>query len=102
MLDALSGKWAAGGDYHLTATTTNTSKITFTGTAAGDFQIFRFSDDHFSLETTSDTLGVLDTTVRLLAAGAIAVEGTNGGDSATVQGSISLSSSKLFSVTSLH
>ena len=51
------------------------------------------------LETTSDTLGVLDTTSVRLCAGATAVEGTNGGDSATVQGSISLSSSKLFSVT---
>ena len=40
-LDALSGDWAAGGAWHLTATTTNTSKITFTGTVAlGDFQIY--------------------------------------------------------------
>ena len=101
-LDALTGKWAVGGDYHLTATTTNTSKLTFTGTAAlGDFQIFSDSAMTTSvLEATSDTLGVLDTnSVRLLASGATAAEGTAGGDSATVQGSISLSSSKLFSVS---
>ena len=101
-LGNLSGKWAAGGDYHLTATTTNNTLTTFTGTAAlGDFQIFTDSAMTTSaLEATSDTLGVLDSnSVRLLAAGATAVEGTNGGDSATVQGSISLSSSKLFSVT---
>ncbi len=101
-LDALGGKWAAGGDWHITATTTNTSKVTFTGTAAlGDFQLYSNSALTTSVfETTSDTLGNLDTTsVSLLAAGTTALEGTAGGDSATVQGSISLSSSKLFSVT---
>ncbi len=101
-LDALGGKWAAGGDWHITATTTNTSKVTFTGTAAlGDFQLYSNSGLTTSVfETTSDTLGNLDTTsVSLLAAGTTALEGTAGGDSATVQGSISLSSSKLFSVT---
>ena len=101
-LDALGGKWAAGGDWHITATTTNTSKVTFTGTAAlGDFQLYSNSAMTTSVfETTSDTLGNLDTTsVSLLAAGTTALEGTAGGDSATVQGSISLSSSKLFSVT---
>ena len=101
-LDALGGKWAAGGDWHITATTTNSSKVTFTGTAAlGDFQLYSNSGLTTSVfETTSDTLGNLDTTsVSLLAAGTTALEGANGGDSATVQGSISLSSSKLFSVT---
>jgi flagellin len=101
-LDALGGKWAAGGDWHITATTTNTSKVTFTGTAAlGDFQLYSDAALTTSVfETTSDTLGNLDTTsVSLLASGTTAIEGTTGGDSATVQGSISLSSSKLFSVT---
>ena len=102
-LNGLSGKWGAGGDYHLTATTTNTSKMTFTGTTAlGDFQIFTDSAMSTSLlETTSDTLGKLGThDVRLLAAGTTAFEGNSDtGDSATIQGTISLSSSKLFSVT---
>ncbi|SVC68398.1 uncharacterized protein METZ01_LOCUS321252, partial [marine metagenome] len=40
-LDLLGGKWGAGEEWHLTASTTNTSKMTFTGTAAlGDFQIY--------------------------------------------------------------
>ena len=102
-LNGLSGKWGAGGDYHLTATTTNTSKMTFTGTTGlGDFQIFTDSAMSTSLlETTSDTLGKLGTNdVRLLAAGTTSFEGdTTTGDSATIQGTISLSSSKLFSVT---
>jgi flagellin len=102
-LNGLSGKWGTGGDYHLTATTTNTSKMTFTGTTGlGDFQIFTDSAMSTSLlETTSDTLGKLGThDVRLLAAGTTTFEGNSDtGDSATIQGTISLSSSKLFSVT---
>lgn len=102
-LGNLSGNWAAAGAWHLTATTTNTPKMTFTGTAAlGDFQIFSDSDMSTSLlEATSDTLGLLGThDVRLLGAGVTTYEGnTTVGDSATVQGTISLSSSKLFSVT---
>ena len=100
-LNAASGKWAAGGDYHVTATGPTTNKILFTGTAAlGDFQIFTTGGTTTVLETTSDTLGNLDTTsISLAAPAATAVEGTAGGDTATVQGSISLSSSKLFSVT---
>ena len=102
-LDNLSGKWGDGGDYHLTAEVSNANKITFTGTTAlGDFQIFGNSTLTTSvLESTSDTLGLLGThDVRLLPAGTTSYEGnTTVGDSATVQGSISLSSSKLFSVT---
>ena len=102
-LDNLSVKWGDGGDYHLTAEVSNANKITFTGTTAlGDFQIFGSSSLTTSvLETTSDTLGLLGThDVRLIAAGTTSYEGnTTVGDSATVQGTISLSSSKLFSVT---
>ncbi|MDB3989577.1 flagellin [Pseudomonadales bacterium] len=102
-LGNLGGKWAAGGDYHLTAAVSNTNKITLTGTTAlGDFQVFEDSAMSTSaLETTSDTLGKLGThDVRLLAAGTTAFEGNSDtGDSATIQGTISLSSSKLFSVT---
>ncbi len=102
-LDNLSGKWGDGGDYHLTAAVSNINKITFTGTAAlGDFQIFGNSSLTTSvLESTSDTLGLLGThDVRLLPAGTTSFEGdTTTGDSATVQGTISLSSNKLFSVT---
>ena len=92
-----------GGDYHLTAAVSNANKITFTGTTAlGDFQIFGSSSHTWSvLEATSDTLGLLVThDVRLIAPGTTSYEGnTTVGDSATVQGTISLSSSKLFSVT---
>ena len=102
-LGNLSGKWGDGGDYHLTAAVSNANKITFTGTTAlGDFQIFGSSSHTWSvLEATSDTLGLLGThDVRLIAAGTTSYEGdTTVGDSATVQGTISLSSSKLFSVT---
>ena len=102
-LGNLSGKWGDGGDYHLTAAVSNANKITFTGTTAlGDFQIFGSSSHTWSvLEATSDTLGLLGThDVRLIAAGTTSYEGnTMVGDSATVQGTISLSSSKLFSVT---
>ena len=102
-LGSLSGDWAAAGAHHITATTTNTNKQTFTGTAAlGDFQIYTDAAMTVSLlETTSDTLGLLGThDVRLIASETTAYEGNSTvGDSATVQGSISLSSSKLFSVT---
>jgi flagellin len=102
-LDNLSGKWGDGGDYHLTAEVSNANKITFTGTTAlGDFQIFGSSSHTWSvLEANSDTLGLLGThDVRLIAAGTTSYEGnTTVGDSATVQGTLSLSSSKLFSVT---
>ena len=102
-LGNLSGKWGDGGDYHLTAEVSNANKITFTGTTAlGDFQIFGSSSLTTSvLEATSDTLGLLGThDVRLIAAGTTSYEGnTTVGDSATVQGTLSLSSSKLFSVT---
>ena len=102
-LDNLSGKWGAGGDYHLTAEVSNSYKITVTGTTAlGDFQLFQDSAlSVTALAATSVTLGLLGThDVRLIAAGTTSYEGnTMVGDSATVQGSISLSSSKLFSVT---
>ncbi|MBT7542312.1 MAG: hypothetical protein HN683_23445, partial [Gammaproteobacteria bacterium] len=102
-LGNLSGKWGDGGDYHLTAEVSNANKITFTGTTAlGDFQIFGSSSHTWSvLEANSDTLGLLGThDVRLIAAGTTSYEGnTTVGDSATVQGTLSLSSSKLFSVT---
>ena len=102
-LDNLSGKWGAGGDYHLTAEVSNSYKITVTGTTAlGDFQLFQDSAlSVTALAATSVTLGLLGThDVRLIAAGTTSYEGnTTVGDSATVQGTISLSSSKLFSVT---
>ena len=102
-LDNLSGKWGAGGDYHLTAEVSNSYKITVTGTTAlGDFQLFQDSAlSVTALAATSVTLGLLGThDVRLIAAGTTSYEGnTMVGDSATVQGTISLSSSKLFSVT---
>jgi len=102
-LDNLSGKWGAGGDYHLTAEVSNSYKITVTGTTAlGDFQLFQDSAlSVTALAATSVTLGLLGThDVRLIAAGTTSYEGnTTVGDSATVQGTLSLSSSKLFSVT---
>ena len=102
-LNDLSGKWDDGGDYHLTAEAGTGSKVKFTGTTAlGDFQVFTDSALSTSLlATTSTTLGKLGTNdVRLIAAGTTAFEGdTSTGDSATIQGTISLSSSKLFSVT---
>jgi flagellin len=102
-LGNLSGDWAAAGAHHITATTTNTNKQTFTGTAAlGDFQIYTDVAMTTSLlETTSDTLGLLKTNdVRLVGTGVTSYEGnTTTGDSATVQGTLSLSASKLFSVT---
>ena len=102
-LNDLSGKWDDGGDYHLTAAAGTGSKVKFTGTTAlGDFQVFTDSALSTSLlATTSTTLGKLGTNdVRLIAAGTTTFEGdTSTGDSATIQGTISLSSSKLFSVT---
>ncbi len=102
-LGNLGGKWGENGEYHLTATTTpdGGALMTFTGTTALG-QIFTDSAMSTSLlETTSDTLGKLGThDVRLLAAGTTTFEGNSDtGDSATIQGTISLSSSKLFSVT---
>ena len=104
-LGNMSGNWAAAGDWHLTATLSNTNKITFTGTTAlGDFQVY--SDQLMTttvLEDNSDALGILGThDVRLVGDGVTTYENnTTTGDSATVQGTIGLSSSKLFSVTQL-
>ena len=101
-LDAMSGNWASGGTWHLNATVA-TNKILFTGTTGlGDFQVYHDAAMTTSLfEANADTFGILGThDVRLIATETTAYEGNSTvGDSATVQGSISLSSSKLFSVT---
>jgi len=105
-LDGFTGAdaiWDDGGDYHITATQSAGGKIVFTGSAAlGDFQVYSDAAMTTSLIATGGTVGLYDTTsIRLNAAGESALEGTDIDDSATVQGSISLSSSKLFSVTQL-
>ena len=101
-LDAMSGNWASGGTWHLNAAV-STNKIKFTGTTGlGDFQVYENAAlTTLATEVTGQTLGILGThDVRLIATETTAYEGNSTvGDSATVQGSISLSSSKLFSVT---
>ena len=101
-LDAMSGNWASGGTWHLNATVA-TNKILFTGTTGlGDFQVYHDAAMTTSLfEANADTFGILGThDVRLIATETTAYEGNSTvGDSATVQGTIALSSSKLFSVT---
>ena len=104
-LDGFTGAdaiWDNGNDYHVTATQSG-GKIVFTGSAAlGDFQVYSDAAMTTSLIATGGTVGLYDTaSIRLNAAGESALEGTDIDDSATVQGSISLSSSKLFSVTQL-
>lgn len=104
-LDGFTGAdaiWDNGGDYHITAAQDG-GKIKFTGAATlGDFQVYSDAAMTTSLIATGGTVGLYDTTsIRLNAAGDSALEGTDLDDSATVQGSISLSSSKLFSVTQL-
>jgi len=94
--------WDDGGDYHVTAAQDG-GKIKFTGSAAlGDFQVYSDAAMTTSLIASGGTVGLYDTTsIRLNVAGDSTLEGTDIDDSATVQGSISLSSSKLFSVTQL-
>lgn len=85
-LDALSGDWATGGAWHLTATTTNTSKITFTGTVAlGDFQIYSDSAMTTSVlaaETLEKTFADGTYTINT----ALMDDGTTTGPTATTAG----------------
>jgi len=108
-LGALSGKWGTGGDYHLTvaqdaSTTTKTRWTNDSSGSMGDFKVF--TDSTY---TTSLLADVDDTTyfrgdrntsdLNLLAQGGTTDQGIAGGDGATIQGTISLSSSKIFGVT---
>jgi len=105
----LSGKWGTGGDYHLTvaqdaSTTTKTRWTNDSSGSMGDFKVF--TDSTY---TTSLLADVDDTTyfrgdrntsdLNLLAQGGTTDQGIAGGDGATIQGTISLSSSKIFGVT---
>jgi len=108
-LGQLSGKWGTGGDYHLTvaqdaASTTKTRWTNDSSGSMGDFKVF--TDSTY---TTSLLADVDDTTyfrgdrntsdLNLLAQGGTTDQGSAGGDGATIQGTISLPSSKIFGVT---